>query len=440
MTAAERVRDLLPPPYAVAPDTVTAQVIEALALELDVQLEDLDRLRQTHWVQSAYRMTELTRLGDLVGIAPLPGEPLGAFRVRLLALVTALMQGAVGPAEIRRFVCAYLSGAERALNSTFVPGLARYDEESAYEPDPQHPAYRPLAFVENPPRTRRSQALAAVGGRVPYLHRWEEANRGLDDTVATFAITGLSHGRTAVPVLVNVTTGDLIGYAGTLRVGQRIDFRRAAGDDPRAAAATLDGRDVTERVFSVGGFVLGTPFALADVDPAPRLPRLARGVNDWIYLAVGLFDVRGLDRVFFAIADAALREGAYDQANFDQALFPSGPLTQLEMEWEEHEPAAFEIRVPSGIVTEAPELAQAAGQAAHEHLVDGLRTAIERIHAAGVRAAVHQEPFTERQEQQVRVVLPWLVIEPEAGPVGEGESIALGGRFGESALDRSRFE
>jgi hypothetical protein len=428
MSAAERVRELLPAPYAVTREAVTARLVEAVALELDVLLEDLDRLRQTHWVQYAYRLTDLARLGDLVGIAPLPGEPLQAFRVRLLALVTALMQGAVGPAEIRRFVYAYLSGAEQALQSMFVPGLARRDETSAYE---AAGAYRPLALVENPDRTRRSQAL----GDVPYLHRWQEANRGLDETVATFAITGLSGGRTAVPVLVNVTTCDLIGYAGALHVGQRVELRRA-GDDPRAARAMLDGRDVSERAFSVSGFTLGAAFTHADLDTAPRLPRLARGVNDWIYLAVGLYDVRGLDHVFFAVADAALREGVFDETQFDHALFPSGPLTRLEMEWTEHEPAAFEIRIPSGVVAEAPEL----GNATHEQLVDGLDTAIERIHAAGVRAAVLHEPFSERQDQHVTAVLPWLVVNPEVGPVGEGESLVLGARFGESGLDRSRFE
>jgi hypothetical protein len=430
MSAAERVRDLLPPPYAVAPDTVMAQIIEAFALELDVLLEDLDRLRQTHWVQSAYRITDLARLGDLVGIAPLPGEPLQAFRVRLLALVTALMQGAVGPAEIRRFVHAYLSGAERALESTFVPGLAGHDEVKAYEKDKDRPNYQPLGFVENPKRTRRSEAL------VPYLHRWQETNRGLEETVVTFAVTGLSGRRTAVPVLVNVTTGDLIGYAGALRVGQRVELTRDAHEG--GARATLDGRDVTERIFSVGDFTLGQPFE--GVDESPRLPRLARGVNDWIYLSVGLFDVRGLDHVFYAIADAALHEGAFDSTTFDHALFPSGPLTKLELEWEEDEPASFEIRVPSGVIVEAPELAQAAGRSAHEHLVEGLRTAIDRIHAAGVRATVVQEPFTERQEQRVRAVVPWLVVDPETGPVGEGERLSLGGRFGEPGLDSTRFE
>jgi hypothetical protein len=223
-------------------------------------------------------------------------------------------------------------------------------------------------------------------------------------------------------------------------LGQRVELLRADGEDPRAAVGLLDGRDVSERLFSVGGFTLGVPFAPPDMDEQPRLPRLARGLNRWIYLALGLFDVRGLDHVFFAVADAVLREGAFDETSFDHALFPSGPLTKLEMEWEEHEPAAFEVHVPSGVVVEAPELAQAAGRAAHEHLFEGLRTAIERIHAAGVRAVVRQEPFIERQEQRVRAVVPWLVVDPETGPVGEGESLVLGARFGESGLDRSRFE
>src|SRR5207248_9032387 len=152
---------------------------------------------------------------------------------------------------------------------------------------------------ENPEVARQSAALRAAGGRVPYLFRWEEVNRGLEETVPAFRLTGLAGGRPAVPVLANLTTGELVGYAGQVPLGEVLALR-AAGDpaDPQRAAATLGVEDVTARLFSLGGWVPGVPFDRDDLDAAPRLPRLARGANDWLFLAVGLFDLRGLNRFF----------------------------------------------------------------------------------------------------------------------------------------------
>jgi hypothetical protein len=437
MSAQDRVLETLPLPYAVAADAVLPRLLDAFTQELDVELEDIDRLRQTHWVGFAYRLDDLAKLGELLGIGPLPGEDLQSFRARLLALAVARLNGAVGPGEIRGFVYAYLSESERALRSTFVPGLRRFSLEEAFEEQPEHPAYRPLQLVENPLRERRSPRLEALRGRVPYLQRWEERNLGLTETVARIAITGQPKDRTAVPVVVNLTTGDLIGYAGVLRVGQRLTLEATEG---RKAVALLDGDDVTERVFSVGGFVAGVPFAPDDLDPQPLVPRLARGANRWIFLSVGLYDVRGLNRVFFAIADELLHEGVYDSTFFDHAVFPSGAVARLELEWTEVEPASFQVRVPRCVVLEAPEIAGAPEGPAHEVLADGLRAAIDELRAAGVRAEVLLDPFVETQPQRVKVRLPWVVLPPESGPSGEGETVELGARFGESALDRARFE
>jgi len=439
MTAIDRILDVLPPPFSVAGDAVVTRLLDAFAIELDVQSEDLDLLRRTHWVEFAFRFRDVERLAELLGVDPLPGETLRSFRVRLLALAKARLDGAVGLDDIKGFVYAYVDGAERALQSTFVPGLNRFDEQGASEEHENHPAYRPLALLENPLRLRRSASLAALHGRVPYLHRWQERNAGLTDTVATFAVTGLSGGRTAVPLLVNLTTGDLVGYAGVLRVGQRLTLDRAGGEDERDALVRLNGVDVTERAFSVSGFVPGVPFTPSELDERPLLPQLVRGENRWIFLSVGLFDVRGLDRIFYAIADEQLYEGVYDGTFFDHSVFPGGPVATLEMAWTEVEPAAFEVHWPRTVVIEAPEVAGALGGPVHERLAEGIRATLREIRAAGVRADLCLDSFRETQAQVVRVTLPWIVVEPERGPTGDGAKVALGARFGESALDGSRF-
>ncbi len=167
---------------------------------------------------------------------------------------------------------------------------------------------------------------------------------------------------------------------------------------------------------------------------------LVRGRNDWIYLSLGLFDTRGLDHVFFALADDELYEGVFDQSRFDHALFPSGPAARLALSWVETTPAAFEVRVPRYLVAEPSELAAAGEAPPWQRVAEGLESSLAALHAAGVSSALSFVPFVETQPQQVRVALPWVRLEPEAGPAGRDEALSLGGRFGESTFGGTRFE
>jgi hypothetical protein len=442
MNSLKRLLDALPPPYSVAEDSQLGRLLAVFATELDALSEDIDRVRQTHWVETAYRLSDLEKLGALFDERRFPWESLRTFRARLLALIVARLRGALAPGEIRFFTYDYLTRFEQALGAVLVPDLSplgrpRITLEGAFEREGA-PAgkKRLLRLVENPEKPRVSATLLARGGRVPYLFRWQEVNRGLLPSVATFRIVGFSGGRTAAPVLVNRTTGDLIGYRGTVPHGLTLSVD-AAGPD-RTATATLDGEDVTDRLFSVQGFRLGVPFEPGDLDPAPLLPRLDRGDNDWIYLSVGLFDVRGLNRFFFAIADEKLREAVFDETEFDHSIFPVGPVARLSLEWNEAEPASFQVRVPRYLVAEPVEYAEAE-ERPYEQFEQGLRSAIREIHAAGVRADVRFEPFVETQPQSVRMRSSWQFLPPEAGPVGESEELELGGRFGEAPLGKSRF-
>jgi hypothetical protein len=435
-TSRERMLDLLPPPYAAAPESVVAQLLDAVALELEAAGEDVGRMRRAHWVGFVERLGDLDKLAALVGVERLPWEGLEVFRARLLALVAAHLAGALGPGDVRRFAVDYLRRAEEALDAVLVPGMAgRAGLGAAFAPDSHHPGFRPLALVENPPRRRRSNALLAIGGRVPYLYRFTEENRGLQETVATLTITGFGGGRSAVPVLANLTTGDLLGYRDVLRVGQRLEIGQVGDGTGRAAAATLDGEDASAKLFTMEGFELGTPFKPADLGPSPLLPRMARGPNDWVFLSAGLYGVRGLDHVFFAIADAQLREGVFDQTFFDHSLFPSGPVAGLAMEWTELEPASFELHVPRYLVIESSERG-----GHHDEIAAALRAAVGQLHAAGVRAELRLDPFLETQRQRARVRLPWVLLPPETGPAGSVGDLSVGARFGEATLATARFE
>lgn len=438
MTTLARLLDLLPPIYTAAPDGTLAALLETFALEFDAIAEDLDRLRRTHWINQAYRFEDAVKLGALLGIPPLEWETLDSYRARLLPLAAARMDGALATQDICQFVHDYLRRASDVLESVLVPGLPATVED-AFSLLPDRPLWRPLALVENPTRGKESDTLLARRGLVPVLFRWSETNHGLDVTAVTIRITGLAGRRTAVPVLVNLTTGDMILYGERILPGAELEIALApGGSNPRQARAMLDGSDVTHRLHSLGGFVLGTPFTPQQYDPAPLLPRLARGQNDWIFLSIGLYDAHGLDRVFYALADAALKEVLLDQTSFDHSLYPSGPLAQLALSWTETEPASFEVRIPRAIVSEPS--GSAPGAAPHELAADALERSLDDLHAAGVRATLRFLPFVETQPQIVRHTLPWLVLDREQGSAGFEAALVQGGRFDESGLDKARFE
>ena len=446
MTALDRILDVLPPTYAVDEASVLHQLLDAVALQADAAAEDMDRMRRTHWFDLVYRLADLERLAALVGMRRRSWETLPLFRARVRALVDARLDGSVGPGAISTYVYETLRGIETGLPGTLVPGLSTRDRAAAFRPDPDHPQWTPLRLQENPPRLARSAALAARGGRVPYLYRWTDTNHGTADAPATVSLVGRAGGRTAVPVLANLTTGHALGYAGVLRVGQRLTVEPApdAGPAGRTARAALDeDRDVTGRVFSLPSFALGTPFSPADADPAgPLLPVQARGENRWVYVSAALYEVAGLDATYLQIADEPLREGVFDASAFDQAVFPSGTAATLGLEWTEREPAAFQVVVPRGLVAlPAVPPDQPGGPAdLPAEIAEALGADLGELHAAGVRAGLVLRPFTERQPLRTRVRLPWLRLPRERGPAGERVRVGVGARFGGSTFGGGRFE
>lgn len=438
MTALDRMLDLLPPPYGVAEDGILAQLLETVALEIDAIGEDIERLRRTHWIEQCYRLGDAAKLGSLLRIAPLSWETLETFRARLLPLIAARLAGGLGPGELRGFVHDYLRRAQAELGATLVPGLPPKvgDAFSVLE---SRPRWRSLGIDENPRRIRTSKALAARSGLVPAPQRWREPNRGLDETVvANLRITGLTGGRTAAPMLVNLTSGNAILYSGRLSAGTELTIEADPAGGTRAARASIDGVDVTNKLHSFADFTPGMALTEDTFDPAPLLPRMPRGDNDWLFLAIGRFDQRGLDHFLFAVPDPQVSQGSFDETYFDLALFDAKPHAHLELSWNEVEPASFEVSIPRTIVIEPTGAADA--DRAWRRVGEAIEIGVGGLRAAGVRAAVRFEPFTETQAQLVRHALPWVRLDRETAPVGASDVVELGLLFDETGLGHARFE
>jgi hypothetical protein len=208
----------------------------------------------------------------------------------------------------------------------------------------------------------------------------------------------------------------------------------------RQTVATLDDEDVTGSLFSMSKFIPGVPFEKDDLDAQPRLPRLVRGANQWTFLSVGKFDLKGLNHFHFAIADDQLREGVFNETFFDHALFPAGPVASLAMQWIETELASFQVRIPWYLIIEPEGQSDFGGGSPHELVAEGLRTSLQQLHAAGVSAEIRFDPFMEQQPQKARLTLPWKVLDPEKGSAGERDRIGLGAHFDETGFGDSHFE
>ena len=92
------------------------QFLDVVALELEAFQEDLDRMRKTHWIHFAFRLADAEKLAALVGVNGCLGKPCRPSGRRLLPLVKARLNDALGPLEIKRFVYDYLRETESALS------------------------------------------------------------------------------------------------------------------------------------------------------------------------------------------------------------------------------------------------------------------------------------------------------------------------------------
>lgn len=433
MTTLARMLEVLPQPYAVEGNALVNRLVNVCASEVDAFAEDVDRLRRSHWIERAFRGEDVDKLAALAGIRRFEGEPTPIFRERLRLLVTARLRGAVTPREIRNFVEGYLRAIERLLDCTLVPGLRKVPEGKAWGPVAKHPLFQPLAFVENPPRVRRSQTLRDRGGRVGHFFRWRETNRGVEAAPAEFRITGPA----AMPTILNLTTRELLGFRGAIRPGRTLVLSSGAG---MQATARMEGRDVTDRLYAIQPFVIGAPQHTI-LSSQVKGPWMARGSNELMFLAPAMYDQPALDRVSFLVEDPRLREAAYgSETAYDYAIFPTDTAAWLEMSWTELEPASFEIRIPRGVVVESQAMngeLRRGGMTGrpHDEIAADLRDTLPLLRAAGIRAELVLEPFSEIQEQFDRFTEPGrIVIDPELGPSGR-DSLGFGALFDETPLN-----
>jgi hypothetical protein len=432
----------LPPVWSAESGTMLDALLSLVANELTAFDEDMDRVRRAHWVDTAWDLVDLARIGSLFGIAPAAWEGVELFRERLKAVIAAHFRGAVTADALEHVVLRILKGVERELEHRYLPlpPDIRFGERILGRGVTSPPARGRI--VEFPLQRRRSPALSGKGALRQPLAKFALDNKGVEPAALLGSLTGVAGGRTVVPVLVNLTTGRILLWAGVLACGQRLSL--SLDGDGRLLARVGD-RDVSHEIWAGDGFVPGTRFQPVRPDPEPRPLMLARGVNRLWFWPLGLYDAPGLDSAVFASPAAELEQGRWAQgpagegSRFDSALFEQPPAVSLDLFWDERQAAAFRIELPTGVVARPRSRPGRDPEIDRAQLFQLLGEVVADLRAAGVDGRVSPLPLQEvqRLESRATMLSPVATRETQRLEGGLGGISAL---FDTTAVDGARLE
>ncbi len=438
----ERVRGLMGPP----------------AVGLEILDEDGRAVQCAHFFDSALELREAEMLGAILDIPAEPWQNLATYRAWVHALRNARLEhGAVTVEAIVRFVADYARGYQDAVNLAIVGSIPADPGGWRLIPPIEGPSEEdaPIdiwtwrnvratslpVFVENPSRTFYQRAPAE--SPIEPLQRFTITQRGLDETYAGFLLLGIPSATEHVPTIINLTTGEAIVYLGSIPTGARLWIRpRPDG----TAAASLDGVNVSDRLYSVAGVAPGVAWEVSQAQRPARAMRLARGENDFWFMPLAHYGAPGLDRVLLALSDLLMEQGRYDESVFDRALFYQDPGVLLTVGWVETQPARFAVRLPAGILrrpvpqgTQDAVEARTEAEAARDQLLAALQQGVDRLRAAGIRSEVHFDAFAEEQPQQDRLVAVLPKTFREGAPTGADRLSEAGGLFDVTGYNDSTY-
>ena len=289
-----------------------AGIIEAMATALARIDEGLTRTQRDHWLQLASgeaagsgAASALDRLGALLGIDRLDGEPSEAYRGRLLITARILTRGLNTPRALLELAIATLGAEpcpriEKHQDTTIgfgvPPGtIARCPACRTGKAESECPNAEARVLeawiTDNPPQP---QSLV-VSPQVRPGTRFVVDNPSLDEDVPELRLKAIEQ-PTIYPCLHNRATGEIILYAGTLlpdevlsvwpqvEPGETLRYASHQGNSahhwreqyPSGSAVIID-RDGKPRTVSASIYYLnGARFAADDASPDdPGLARFA---------------------------------------------------------------------------------------------------------------------------------------------------------------------
>jgi hypothetical protein len=416
MTRTTAMATRLPSLYDTRPGTLLTRLLDQFALPVETVDEERVRVQRAHWLSTAVDRRDVAKLGALLDRRLEDWEDTDLFRDRLVAIARARLAGAVTTTAILGYVTDLLRAGRQRL------GL---DVAAAAGP-------APAVLVENPPLTGRT-----VAGPMTPLDRFTATNDGLDPTVLEANLVALPGARAATPVLAVPGTGYLLGWAGVIPAGSRLHLRWHP--DAEELTAELDGVDRTDLLFSVADFVPGASLTRDQLIRPARPLTLPVGQTTIWYVTAGLYDRPALDAVMFAVARESLRQGRFDQDEWDDALLYQPHPLWAEFFWTSPAPASLDVHISAGVLAaDAPPWPDR--EQARERLGLLAGQGVDELRAAGVRARTDLVPLREVMPLRDRVGVGEGLRLHDAAPPAPSPAPQFGALLDETPMDHSRLE
>jgi len=220
-----------------------------------------------------------------------------------------------------------------------------------------------IEIIENPLEDRILET------KVRSRDMFEVDSRSIFDEKATISISSPG-GEASNPALVDESNGVIIRFNGILKKGDTLEISQGQ--------ARLNGRDITNLIQLEHGTSTFSP---------GELPKVSRIVSRW--------------RFKEKFSDSIAR---FDEARFDENIFSKDiPPTIVRFNWTARLAAAFEVRIPQGVLESNSGISK-----------KDIQNFLDTIKAAGVRALVTIMP---KQEQ---VELPKLIAEKSRSAAKKG--------------------
>lgn len=453
----------LPPIYRTDSGSVLQQLLGLVHQAMATFDQDMDRVQRSRWVNHAFDRVDLAKLGELFDLPPAAWEPDALYRQRLKATIAARLRGATPRIELESVILRIIDGAQNslALRLMTIDPAAVSRGRSAFETGTAPRAGVPV-FREFPLRLRRSQALIQRRGLLRPFDQFTITHQGLEESGLEGVLFGYGKRRTMNPVLVNLTTGQVLAFQAHVPQGQAL---RLEVKDETELRATLDGENVSHLLRTGGGFD-PTRRPASTTDDVPRPLRLVPGDNRLWFFPAALFDARSLDvgrlgtptpsYTFETEGEArshVLQQGVFqvsedpeEQAVFDAAVFYEDPAVVADLWWRERTPATFRFAVPSAVAQR--DVVEAFGGTSSDvddterqvsRVFSLLEQSVDLLRAAGVDGGVERQRLRSRQRSadRVRVVPPQVGVEDTRA---SGRLAAFSALFDVTASEGSRFE
>lgn len=299
MEITEKIVERLPRFYrARERDSHLYNLADGFAKILYQQEQDLDLVRDSHWLESA-RGINLDLLASILGLGRKSREPDDEYRARVKYSLANLRKG----------------GTVEAVKTQLAAYLGTQKDE--------------IILVENPPTEMQLEKRVLSGDT------WIMSSSSIDDEEATIVIS-LEDGEAKDPSITNLDSNQTIKFKGTMKKGEVLEIRQGT--------ATLDGIDAAASISferGSGGPAAESSSVAASAAPDDKgAPKITRKPSTWIFRE-GLTDTLG----------------RFDQSKFDENIFyrPVPPI-RVTIRWTAKLLASFEVKVSSKILEQSNNL------------------------------------------------------------------------------------